>query len=71
MTPPEIHLRVHDEPVQRNRQLQKKNNRREPAERRHARILAEPALWRKYFSSRERPLTIERFRWTIPSHSFA
>jgi hypothetical protein len=50
MPAPEIHLRVHHEPEERNWQLQKKNQRREPAKRSHARILIEPGRERKYFS---------------------
>jgi hypothetical protein len=43
MAPPEIHLRMHDEPVERDRQLQEQNNGGEPARQGHTRILVEPA----------------------------
>jgi hypothetical protein len=34
---------MHHKPIERDRQLQKKNDRRNPAEQGHARILFEPA----------------------------
>ena len=43
MAPPEYDLRMHDEPIQRNRQLQKQNGGCEPAQESHARIIVEPA----------------------------
>ena len=44
---PEIHLQVHDEPEQRNRQLQEQDERRKPAKRSHGRILIEATRERK------------------------
>jgi hypothetical protein len=44
---PEIHLRVHDEPEQRDRQLQEEDERRKPAKRSHRRILVEATRERK------------------------
>lgn len=49
MITPKIDLWMHDEPVERNRQLREKNDCREPAERRHAGILVEGRVARQYF----------------------
>jgi quercetin dioxygenase-like cupin family protein len=65
MPPPEFHLRVNDDPVQRNRQLQEQHHCREPPQSRHARILIEPAQKRKYLSLPPRALTIAAFQRRI------
>lgn len=47
MSAPETNLGVDDEPEQRDWQLHEQNERREPADGSHARILIEPAPERK------------------------
>ena len=49
MIAPIIYLRVHDEPEERDRQLHGENDRREPAEGRHAGILVEGRAVRQCF----------------------
>jgi hypothetical protein len=60
MSAPETNLGVYDEPEQRDWQLHEQNERREPADGSHARILIEPALERKQFSSGFRTILAPR-----------
>jgi hypothetical protein len=41
MSPPEMHLRVQHEPVDRNRKLQKQDERGQPAQESHVRMVFE------------------------------
>src|SRR5580704_10203473 len=64
MTSPIIHLRVHHKPIKRDRQLQKKNHSRNPAQKRHARILVEPvASENQVFSSEPRDNRARQLGW--------